>query len=150
MSKIRVVQDGLVNAPPVDVYRFIADYKHHHANFLPPAFSEFKVERGGIGSGTEVSVHLTLGGRPRTMRVRVDEPDPGRVLAERDLDADSVTTFTVEPTGNASRVTIETIRTANGIRGMIERALVPRMLRQLYADELARLDQYAREQLAIA
>ncbi len=150
MSKIHVVQDGLVNAPPVDVYRFIADYKHHHPNFLPAAFSDVKVERGGIGAGTELSFKVKVGGQSRSMRVRIDEPEPGRVLTESDLDSDTVTSFTVEPAGSVSRVTIETISYSKGIRGLAERAIVPRVLRQMFADELARLDQYARSRLAVA
>jgi len=35
---------------------------------------------------------------------------------------------------------------AGGIGGFFERLFAPRVLRRLYADELARLDAYAREQ----
>jgi hypothetical protein len=39
---------------------------------------------------------------------------------------------------------------ASGIGGFFERAFAPRVMRRMYADELARLDRYAREQAAAA
>ena len=30
------------------VYRYIADMREHHPRFLPPAFSDFQVEPGGV------------------------------------------------------------------------------------------------------
>jgi hypothetical protein len=58
----------------------------------------------------------------------------------------SVTTFTVSPQGEASIVQISTAWDgAGGIGGVFERLFAPRVLRALYADELQRLDAYARE-----
>ena len=75
------------------------------------------------------------------------EPEPGRVLTESDLNSSLVTTWTVTPEGAGSRVRIETTwQGASGIGGFFERLFAPRVLRRLYADELARLDAYAREQ----
>ena len=147
MTLIRVSQIGLVNAPPGDVYRFIADYHRHHLNFLPPNFSNVIVDSGGVGAGTELSFNLRLGGQTRRSRVRIDEPHPGSVLSEIDVDTGAVTTFDVSPSGDVSRVHIETTWEARGVRGMIERLFAPRMLQRLYIDELRRLDEYARTQL---
>ena len=68
------------------------------------------------------------------------------MLTETDLDSGAVTTFTVTPESDGSRVRIETRYQAAGVRGFIERLAAPRMLRALYTDELARLDRYARTQ----
>jgi hypothetical protein len=58
-----------------------------------------------------------------------------------------VTTFTVSPQGSASLVKISTAWDgAGGIGGVFERMFAPRVLRGIYADELKRLDAYAREQ----
>ncbi|MBD0276328.1 MAG: hypothetical protein ICV73_30950, partial [Acetobacteraceae bacterium] len=58
--------ERLVDAPADVVYRCIADYREHHrpGRFLPAVFSDFRVERGGVGAETVISFTLTLGGRP--------------------------------------------------------------------------------------
>ena len=146
MAEIRVVAEGPVQTPAERVYRYIADYREHHPRFLPPAFSGWHVEQGGVGEGTMVRFQLKAGGRVRDYRMRVTEPTPGRVLTESDLESSAVTTFTVMPDGEHSRVRIETTwQGAGGVGGFFERLFAPRVLRRLYADELARLDRYAQE-----
>jgi len=147
VAQIRVAAERPIAAPAEHVYRYLADYREHHPRFLPPAFSDFQVEQGGIGAGTVIRFRLRAGGRSQVARQRVAEPVPGRVLSEADLDDPSlVTTFTVMPDGDRCRVLIETTWQRAGVRGLVERLLAPRVLRPLYADELARLDRYAREQ----
>ena len=144
MTEVRVVAERRVAAPPDHVYRCIADFNEHHPRFLPPAFSDFRVEEGGVGAGTVASFRLTAGGRTRAYRVRVDEPDPGRVLTESDQLSSSVTSFVVTPEGSGARVRIETRwQGAGGVGGVFERLFAPRVLRRLYADELDRLDRHA-------
>ena len=75
MSELRVVAERAVAAPADLVYRLIADFDRHHPRFLPPAFSEFRVEEGGVGAGTVHSFKMTAGGRVRDFRMRVAEPD---------------------------------------------------------------------------
>ena len=147
MAEIRITAERSIDAPAERVYRYLADYREHHPRFLPPAFSDFHVEQGGVGAGTVVRFRLTVGGRSRAYRQRVAEPAPGRVLTESDLDSSAVTTFTVMPDGDHCRVRIETTwQGAGGVGGFFERLLAPRLLRRVYADELARLDRYAQEQ----
>jgi len=50
MAPIRVVAERRIAAPAELVYGQIADM-HQHEAFLPPAFSDFRVEAGGIGAG---------------------------------------------------------------------------------------------------
>jgi hypothetical protein len=58
----------------------IADFDRHHPGFLPPAFSEFRVE----------------------------EPDPGRVLTESDARSSMMMmTCVVTPDGPSCRVQVE-------------------------------------------
>lgn len=144
MSDLRVVAERRIAAPAGRVYGLIADYHRHHPRFLPPAFSEFRVEEGGVGAGTVHSFRLTAGGRARGFRMRVEEPDPGRVLTESDERSSTVTTWVVLPEGSGCRVQVETRwQGAGGVGGLFERLFAPRVLRRLYADELARLDRYA-------
>ena len=122
-------------------------HREHHPRFLPPAFSDFVVEEGGVGAGTVTRFTVTAGGRSRAFHMRVEEPEPGRVMTERDLDSTLVTTWTVTPAGDTSRVRIETVwQGAGGIGGFFERLFAPRVMERLYADELQRLDRYARDQ----
>ena len=113
---------------------------------LPEAFSDFRVERGGVGAGTVVSFTLSLGGRRRTVTQEVSEPRPGRVLVE--AGRRERTTFTVEPEGPRARVRIDTVLETRGLEGLLTRLLAPRVLRPLYADELERLERHARAQVA--
>ena len=141
-----VSAEGTVEAPADTVYRYIADMREHHPRFLPPAFSGFRVESGGVGAGTVTRFTLTAGGRTREYRTMIAEPEPGRVLTESDTGSSAVTTFTVSPQGAASLVQISSAWDgAGGIGGVFERIFAPRVLRAIYADELKRLDAYARE-----
>lgn len=146
MATIAVSAEGMVDAPAETVYRYIADMREHHPQFLPPAFSDFLVESGGVGAGTITRFKVTAGGRTREYRMSVAEPEPGRILTESDTGSSLVTTTTVAPQGGASLVQISTTWDgAGGIGGLFERIFAPRVMRAIYTDELKRLDAYARE-----
>jgi uncharacterized protein YndB with AHSA1/START domain len=146
MPRNVVSTEATVDAPAETVYRYLADMRDHHPRFLPPAFSDFQVESGGVGAGTVTRFTMTAGGRTRRYRMKISEPEPGRVLTESDMDSSAETTFTVSPQGDASLVQISTAWDgASGIGGVFERMFAPRVLRAVYADELKRLDAYARE-----
>src|ERR1039457_6716165 len=135
MATILVSAERTVDAPAGAVYGYIADMRGHHPHFLPPAFSDFQVESGGVGDGTITRFTVTAGGRTRQYRMTVAEPEPGRLL----------TKTTVTPHGSVSLVRISTTwEGAGGIGGFFERLFAPRVMRGIYADELERLDAYAR------
>jgi uncharacterized protein YndB with AHSA1/START domain len=151
MATIHVSAERKVDAPAETVYGYLADMREHHPKFLPDAFSDFEVESGGVGAGTLTRFKVTAGGRTREYRMQVAEPERGRVLTESDTNSSLVTTFTVTPEGLASRVQIATTwEGAGGIGGFFERLFAPRVMRGIYADELERLDAYARERAAAA
>jgi hypothetical protein len=150
MATIRAMAEGQVGAPADRVYAIFADYREHHPRILPSAFSDLVVEQGGVGAGTVVRFRVKLGGRTQSFHQRVDEPEPGRTLTETDLDTGAVTSFTVTPTGDTSRVRIMTRYERGGLRGLIESVFAPTMLRRLYVDEITRLDRYAREQVTMS
>ena len=86
-------------------------------------------------------------GRPQTIRHRVDEPEPRRVLVERDLDAPNVTTFTVDrgATDAEAHVTITTEMTSrSGLLGASQRAMAKAFLQRLYRQELEKLEALSR------
>lgn len=145
MTELSVTAERLVGASAEHTYGYIADFRTHHPRFLPPAFSGLDVEQGGVGAGTVYSFQLTAGGRTRTYRMRVEEPEPGRVLTESDMGSSLVTTWTLTPEGQDCRVRIATSwQGAGGVGGFFERLFAPRALRGIYTDELERLDRYAR------
>jgi hypothetical protein len=145
MAALRVASERTIEAPAEKVYGVLVDYRQHHSRILPPAFFDYKVKRGGMGEGTVVAFKMKTGGRTRDFRMQVAEPEPGRVLMERDMKSSLVTTFTVDPASGGSRVRIETNwRGARGFGGLMERLIAPRVIEKVYADELDRLDQYAR------
>jgi hypothetical protein len=104
------------------------------------------VLHGGTGAGTEIQFALEIAGRKQVVQARVDEPEPGRVLAENYPDRSAVTRFTVDPVGSRSRVRIETTwESSRGLAGIIERLIAPRQFRKLYAQELDLIERWAIE-----
>jgi len=149
MGMVEVTAERTIEAPAEAVYGYLADLRDHHPRFLPPAFSDFEVESGGVGAGTVTRFKVTAGGRTREYRMQVAEPEPGRVMTESDTNSSLVTTFTVVPTGASSRVSISTTwQGAGGIGGLFEKMFAPKVMRGIYLDELERLNAYAREQKA--
>lgn len=135
--------ERLIDATTEVVYHLIADYREHHRpdGFLPPAFSDQEVLRGGVGAGTELRYVLTTRGRPRSIDARITEPEPGRRLVETSTGIE--TTFTVEPVGTRTRVRFDTILEESGLQGVVTRMFAPRLIAPIYEDELDRLEQAA-------
>lgn len=149
----RFIAEKVIDAPAEVVYHLISDYAEHHRDqpqgFLPDAFSDMVVERGGVGDGTQVRFVSTLGGRRQTMTASISEPEPGRVLVERGPGVE--TTFLVEPEGEKqARVRFDTVLEAGGLQGLMTRLFAPGMLRPVYAQELARLEAHAKAHPALA
>jgi uncharacterized protein YndB with AHSA1/START domain len=146
MAKVEASAERTIDAPAGQVYGHLADMRQH-PSFLPPAFSDFQVEEGGVGAGTVTSFTVNAGGRTRGYRMRVTEPEPGRVLVESDTNSSLVTTFRVEPRDDKSLVRISTSWDgAAGIGGFFERTFAPRALQRMFLDELERLNAYALDQ----
>src|SRR6202167_3537443 len=146
MGSIHVSAESRVEAPAETVYGYLADMREHHPRFLPPAFSGFQVESGGVGAGTITRFTVNAGGHRREYRMRVTEPEPGRVLVESDTNSSLVSTNTVTPDGSAARVRISTTWDgATGAGWFFERLFAPKVMQGIYADALERLNAYARE-----
>jgi len=140
-----VTHTAHIGAPAERVYAIIADYRIGHPSILPSAFRNFVVEQGGRGQGTLTRFDVRAFGRTQSFRHEVLEPEPGRVLVERDRDLGSRTTFTVDPAASGSTVTIRTELTSRGgLGGRIERFLSTRFLKRLYREELEKLEAAAR------
>lgn len=140
-----------IHAPAKEVYAILADYHNHHPRILPGNFfTHLEVEEGGIGAGTIVQAEMKVFGRKQRFRMRVTEPEPGRMLSETDLDTGLVTTFTVTPV-DAERCTVNfttTWQARPGIQGWLEGLTMPSFLRNVYREELQKLDRYAQAEVA--
>ena len=113
-----------------------------------PPFVSLDVEQGGTGEGTVIRFQMRIFGRTRTFRAEITEPEPGRVLAETDLNTGAVTTYTVVPfeDDRNSRVTITIdVETRGGVLGALERYLVSRLLRPVCQREIERIGVVASE-----
>jgi hypothetical protein len=135
-----------IPAPASTVYRVIADYREHHPRIVPPEhFRNMRVLEGGFGAGTRTMFDAHVLGTTHHIHHVVSEPEPGRVLVERDVDGPNSTTFTIEPTGTQSaRLTIESnMNTRGGLAGVLERWMTAAVLRRIYQKELARIAAYA-------
>lgn len=149
MATIEVSTDRSVQAPADVVYGYVAGLREHRPHYLASAISDYEVASGGVGEGSVVRFRITAGGRSREYEMRVAEPEPGKVLTESDTRSSLVTTFTVIPNDAISRVKILTTwQGAGGVGGIFERLFAPRVLRRVYAEELERLDAYAKAQAA--
>ena len=145
MAIVTAAAQARVDAPADLVLEIIRDFDGHHRRILPAAFSDFRVLAGGVGAGTVTSFTTTLGGRKVHGQTVVTEPASG-VVREDVVGRDMVTTFRVQERGNHAFVTIRTTWTpARGINGFLERRFAARMLRDVYRQELALLQAYARE-----
>jgi uncharacterized protein YndB with AHSA1/START domain len=144
MGTIKVDAERLIPASPGTVYGYLADMREHE-RFLPPAFSNFAIEQGGVGAGSVVTFTVTAGGRSRPYKMTVSEPMSG-TLVETDASSSLVTTFTVTAHGEQAMVKIATTwQGAGGIGGFFERRFAPKAMEKLYADELDRFATFVQE-----
>jgi hypothetical protein len=104
-----------------------------------------RVEQGGVGSRTRIDLGLKVAGIVNRITAVIEEPEPGKVLAEVAPDGRMRTVFTVAPEGeDRCRVRMSTeVVPAGGPKGLVEKLILPRFLPKLFADELALLDAYA-------
>jgi hypothetical protein len=151
MGQINVRVAAVLDARPEDVYVAIADYREGHPNIVPKeSIYDLQVEQGGYGAGTIIRFKVKVLGVEQSFYQRVSEPEPGRVLVEQDIDSvqNDITTFTVDPVedGRKSHVEISTVmNTSPGLKGVVERIIVPIVNAQMYRKELKLLEAFAQK-----
>lgn len=149
MKQIEVAESAMVDASAEKVYAILADYHREHRHILPPGyFTKLEVLEGGYGDGTLIRVYMRALGIESVLDMRVTEPEPGRVLAETDINTGLITTFTLTPNvnPNQTKVTITTTWAQKpGLAGLLDRLFTPPLMRHIYRKELAILQQYAKQ-----
>jgi hypothetical protein len=154
MGRITTKAAAILDACPEDVYATIADYRQGHPRILPKEnLYDLQVEQGGYGAGTVIRFRSRFLGIEQSLYQRVSEPEPGRVLVERDIESaqNEIVTFTVAPLeqGRKSHVEISmTMNTSSGFKGLVEGAVVPTLFPPVLRKELRLLEGVAQERKA--
>jgi carotenoid cleavage dioxygenase-like enzyme len=138
MARVKAQATRTVDASPETVLDVLRDYRDARQRILTDNYTAYRVEQGGHGDGTVIGYHFAAGGRERDYRLRVEE-STGE-LRERDELSSFVSTWSVQPAGAGSSVTIESSWDgAGGIGGFFERTFAPIGLRRIYGQLLERL-----------
>jgi uncharacterized protein YndB with AHSA1/START domain len=141
MAQVTATAERTVAAPAEQVATALADYTGTRPKLLTEHFSEYEVRSGGTGAGTVV--HWKLAATSKRVRdCLVEVAEPGALqLVETDTNSSMVTTWTVAPAGDGSKVTVQTTwNGAGGIGGFFEKTFAPGGLRRIYDGMLAKLD----------
>ena len=142
---------SMLDARPEDVYATIADYHDGHRRILPKEnLYDLQVEQGGQGAGTVIRFKARILGVEQSFHHRVSEPEPGRVLVEQDMDTEQqlATMFIVTPLENGKKSQVEICTTLNaspGLKGIIERLMIPLANPPIYRKELRLLEVVAQQ-----
>ncbi|HET6398123.1 MAG TPA: hypothetical protein VFH47_01040 [Candidatus Thermoplasmatota archaeon] len=87
----------IVTAPAKEVYAVLSDFAHARSRILGRApYVAYRVEEGGHGAGTRIRAAVAAPGGIREIRLDVTEPEPGRVLQERESPSGVVVRYTVD------------------------------------------------------
>ncbi|WP_141582609.1 SRPBCC family protein [Actinomadura sp. WMMA1423] len=141
MGQVVVNAERTLKASPAQVLGALGDYTGVRSRMLTEHFSEYEVREGGQGEGTVVHWKLAATSkRVRDCLFTVSAPAGDR-LVERDANSSMVTTWTVTPAAEGSRVHVTTTWDgAGGIGGFFERTFAPKGLQRIYDAQLAKLD----------
>lgn len=148
MSTLTIEASRIIRADADMLYDVISDYEVGHQAILPrPVFQEMTILSGGRGAGTRIKLHVKMFGQSYYYDQIVEEPEPGRVLVERDINTGQWSSFILEPLGDGqTRVTIRSeMPISSGIKGFLERISQPSIVGKLYKQELENLDNYVRQ-----
>jgi hypothetical protein len=153
MSQIHVEYSAVIDGQPEEIYAVIRDYHIGHRAILPkPYFTGLEVEKGGVGAGTVILVHMEVFGNKRTYRHVVTEPEPNRLLIEQDDNLGVMSRFRVEPVNeHQTRVTIiADSRPQPGFTGLMEKLFNPPIMRKIFREELQLLAEYVRDKRPVS
>jgi len=153
MNTTQVETSKVIHANPAQIYNVIRDYEIGHQAILPRQyFKEMRVVKGGQGAGTEIHIIMEVWGQTHESYFFVSEPEPGRVILEKD-EKSVETQFIIDPLAGDehAQVTISsTFILPTGITGYVQKFLLPIMMRRIYNEELDILANYIQQKTPIA
>jgi hypothetical protein len=148
-STFHVEASYLIPAEPKAAYVLLSDYRIGHPSILPkPYFMSLTVESGGVGAGTIVQADMKVWGKEFHIRQVVSEPEPGRVLAETDMETGQYTQFVFEPVegGRKTYLTIASEFPAKpGFMGWLEKHVQMSVIGRMYRQELQNIAEHFRQ-----
>jgi ribosome-associated toxin RatA of RatAB toxin-antitoxin module len=136
--------EQMIHASHQQVYNIIIDMEEHR-RILPKPFESLDVLQGGNGAGTVFRLKMNVMGNRSSLEMTITEPEPGRIVQERDETAGVTTTWKLTPIEGEDRCLLQLtseFRRKPGIAGMLERILVPPMIRSIYRQELHNINEY--------
>lgn len=146
MSQNHYETVALIPAPPAAVYAVLADYRRGHMKIMPKQYiRQLEIESGGQGDGTVFRYRVRAYGIERTARAVVSEPEPGRVLVERETTSSLVTTFAVTPAMNGDQAHVQIAahwEPAPTLWGRFQQIFYPTVLKNIFTQELNALARY--------
>jgi hypothetical protein len=141
MGQVTVTAQRVIHAPVEQVQAGLADYTGVRPKILTEHYSDYRVETGGQGGGTQA--HWRLAATEKRVRDQlVDVSQDGATLVESDRNSSMVTRWTVTP-ADGGHSTVDVVTTwdgAGGIGGFFERTFAPPALRKIYDGVLGNLD----------
>lgn len=144
MNTYAVTAERIIDAPPERVYNVVIDMEEHR-KILPKQFESLEVVIGGKGAGTVFRMSLNVMGNRSTLEMSIAEPEPGRVIEERDDRAGITTTWTLTPLEDGRRCLLQLMSEfprKPGFAGLMERLFTPPVIRSIYKQELHNIQEY--------
>ncbi|WP_274654667.1 SRPBCC family protein [Paenibacillus humicola] len=144
MKTYQVSVSRRIDAPLEAVYRVVTDMKEH-LGILPKQFETIEVLQGGSGPGTVFRLKMNVMGVRSSLQMTVTEPEPGRVIRERDDKAGVTTTWTLEPSGDGRHCDLHLtteFTSRPGLAGTVERLFSSPIVRSIYRRELRNIQVY--------
>src|SRR5699024_6263659 len=144
VAEVKAVSELDIQAQPEAVLQAVADYDTVRPTIFPDDYRDSAVVQGGAGDRSVVrwTVEATQK-RVRYSEAAVgvrDEGPRGGTVTETDASSTLVTTWTVRPVADATRVTIETTWAgAGGIGGVFEGIFAPKGMQKIQDQTLANL-----------
>lgn len=139
MGQVTATVDSIIAAAPDEVLAALSDYVDVRPAILPENYSAYDVLENGVGDGTVATWRLQAT-KKRVRHVVADVAVADRTVMETDRNSTMVTTFTVAPDSEGSKVTVTTSwQGAGGIGGFFERTFAPVGLGRIHAELLANL-----------
>lgn len=139
MAQVTATTTATIPAAPEVVLAALADYATVRPSILPEQYTDYRVESGGVGTGTVATwrLHAT---EKRIRHVVAEVSVSADSVVEKDRNSSMVTTFSVAPSGAGSTVTVTaTWDGAGGIGGFFEKTFAPKGLGRIHAALLANL-----------
>lgn len=134
----------MIDATHSQVYNIVIDMEEHR-RILPKQFESLDVLKGGKGAGTIFRLNMNVMGNRSSLEMTITEPEPGRIVQERDETADVTTTWMLTPVEGGNRCLIQLtskFRSKPGFAGIVERLIIPPVIRSIYRRELDNINEY--------